>query len=87
MDLDLSGIFQLIFNFFRDISCQDHHIVIGNFFRFYQNPDFTSRLNRIGFFNAAETVRQFFQAFQTFYVTLNILAPCTGLAAEMASAA
>ena len=69
-DLDLTRIFQLIFNALGNVAGEEYHIVIVDLFGLDHDADFAAGLDGKAFFNAFKTGGNLFKLLQTLDVGL-----------------
>ena len=65
VDLDLAGIFQLVFDLLGNIVREDGELIVGNLFGVDDDADLTACLNGKGLFHAGEGIGDLFQFLQT----------------------
>ena len=71
VDFDLSGIFELVFEFFGNLSCKEHRIRVVDLLGLDHNANFSTRLNRERLIDTVEGFCDFFEFLDTFDVSLD----------------
>ena len=78
VDFYLTRIFHFALNFLCYILSKEHCLTVIDLLRFNDNPDFSSRLNRIRLFDAFESRRNGFELFEPFNVIRRRFTSCAG---------
>ena len=76
--LDLSGVFDLIFDLDCDIMCNDLHTLVVNFFGLDHYADFSARLNGVCFIDTLKACGNLLKLLQAFDIVFKVFASCTG---------
>ena len=78
MDLDLTGISELILDLLGDIPCEQDHLILADLFGLDHDANLAAGLNGIGACDAGKALGDFLKLFKTLDVVLYILAARTG---------
>ena len=78
INLDLSGIVKLVFNFVCNISCNDNHLVVADNLGFNNDTYLTTCLNSERVFNTAKGIGDFLKFFKTLDIAFDIFSSGTG---------
>ena len=77
IDLDLTGVLQLGFNFLGNFTGEQNHLGIGNLFRIDDDTDLAACLNGIRTGHTGGSICDLFQLFQSLNVRFEVLAART----------
>ena len=87
IDLDLTGVGQLVLDLLGDVAREQHHLILRDLLGLDHDADLAAGLNGKAVGDAGEALGDFLELFETLDIVLDVLAPGAGRAAEMASAA
>ena len=78
MDLDLSGVLQLLFDLLGDIPGQQDHLILRDLVGLDHDADLAAGLDRKGFLHSGEGRGDLLQLFQPLDIVFQVLPPGTG---------
>ena len=78
VDLDLTGVGQLLLDLLCDIASQENHLILGNIFGLYHYADLAACLNCVAACNAGEALGYLLELFEALDVVFDILAARAG---------
>lgn len=78
INLDLAGVFEVVFNFLTDILRKKDHLIVRDDIRLNHNTDFTAGLNREAAFHAFKGRGDLLKLFKALNVIFKVFTACAG---------
>ena len=78
MDLDLSGIGELLLDLLCDVAGQQSHLILADLLGLDHDADLAACLNCVASGDTGEALGNLFELFKTLDVVFDVLAACTG---------